>query len=314
MALLIGAAMLALVVTRMVGAGSRDMVAHIEHAAPMHLEEAGALEGLHELRLTDGHGTVRATIRHASRGDLAPVVVILGGLKTGRRAVELLDPALPLTVASLDYAWDGPKNLNGFGILIRLPAIQRDLARTAVAMRDLIRHLERQGMAGRRVYVVGTSLGVPIATATAAAVKPAGLALLYGFADHETLLAHRLAPYVPSATVRAVLARALEPLIANLDAARTLPRLCGTEVLVVSSPDDHDLPPRCSEVLWSSTCEPRRRVEVPGGHLRGGRDSQLLLQATGVVTEWLEDMEGGAWVAAVPDSTGQTPASTAARD
>ena len=294
-------------------AGSRDMVAHIEHAPAMRIEETGGLEGLHVVTLTDRKGTVRATIRYAALGGPAPVVIILGGLKTGRRAVELLDPALPLTVASLDYAWDGPTRLNGFGILIRLPAIQRDLARTAVALRDLIRYLEGTAGPDQRVYVVGASLGVPIAAATAAAVKPAGLALLYGFADHETLFAHRLAPYVPIAGVREALARALAPLVANLDAARTLPRLCGTEVLVVSSSDDHDLPPRCSEVLWTSTCEPRRKVEVPGGHLRGGRDSQLLLQATGVVTKWLEDMEGGAWVAAVPDS-GHAPASTAARD
>jgi len=258
---------------------------------------------MRHLDLTDRHGRVRATIRHAPQPDGTPVVVILGGLKTGRRAVDLVDPDLPLTVASLDYAWDGPTRLNGLSILIRLPAIQRDLARTAVALRDLIRHLEHEGGAGGRVYVVGASLGVPIAVVTAAAVKPAGLALLYGFADHETLLAHRLAAYVPFATVRVVLARALATLIANLDAARTLPRLCGTAVLVVSSPDDQDLPRRCSDLLWNSTCDPRHRVELPGGHLRGGRDGQLLAQATDVVTEWIRERERGVWVATVPEST-----------
>ena len=312
--LLVGAVALGVVVARMVAMGSRDMVAHVEQAPAMHIEETGGLDGLHLVTLTDRQGTVRATLRYPPHEGPAPMVVILGGLKTGRRAVELLDPAMPLTVASLDYAWDGPTRLNGFGILIRLPAIQRDLARTAVALRDLTRYLEGKSGTEERVYVVGASLGAPIAAATAAAVKPAGLALLYGFADHETMLAHRLAPYVPWPPARVVLARALAPLIANLDAARTLPRLCGTEVLVVSSPDDHDLPRRCSDLLWNATCEPRRRVEVPGGHLRAGRDTRLLEQATDVVTEWLEDMEGGAWVATVPESTHHSPPSSASRD
>ena len=303
-AFLTGTAVVGFVTWRMLVIGERDMVAHLRDAPPMRVTDLGpgsAGTRSREVLLGDRHGSLRATIRYApGPARRAPVVVVLGGLRTGRRAVDLVDPDLPFTVAGLDYAWHGPRRLSGLDLVLRLPAIQRDLARTAVALRDLVRLLERDPRAGGRTYLVGASLGAPIATSTAAAVRPAGLALLYGFADHEALLSYRLRPYVASPLLRDGLARAGAAFTANLDAARTLPRLCGTAVLVVSGSDDRDLPRECTDLLWSSTCEPRRKVELSGGHIRPRHETRLLQETTEAVTGWLMEMERGSWALTEP--------------
>jgi len=277
------------------GAGNRDVVAHLGRAPAMRIVEiAGAVEPrIRRLELADAVGPVQARIRYApDAAGPAPAVVILGGLRTGRGAVELVDPDLPYVVAALDHAWSGPRTMSGLGLMARLPLVQRDLMRTAVALRDLMRLLERDPrVAGGRVYVVAASLGTPMACAAAAAERPTGLVLLYGFADHATLLEYRLRPYVASPLLRAWIARAGASLTTGFDAARTLPRLCGTPVLVVGSAEDRDMPRGCGEALWKAACEPRLRVELPGGHIRSGRDPELLRQATTRVTDWIAEIE-----------------------
>jgi dienelactone hydrolase len=275
----------------MLASARRDAVEQLKRAPPMRLVSVGppANDRTRYVALVDRVGAVRATIRYAPSGAAnAGVVVVLGGLATGRRAVDLVHPDLPYSVASLDFAWTGPSKLTGLELLWRAPQIQRDLMRTATALRDLIAALERDArVGGGRIYVIGASFGSPIATLVAVAVRPAGLVLLYGFADHATLLEYRLRPYVGSATLRRWVAGAGAALTANLDASNTLPRLCGTPVLVVAATDDRDLPLKCSDALWRAACSPRHRVDLPGGHLRGGRDTTLIARATSVVVQWL---------------------------
>ena len=256
---------------------------------------AGSASRLRQLELVDDVGRVKAAIRDAppAAAGRVPAIIILGGARTGHRAVELVDPDLPLTVAALDHAWTGAASARGLGTVAGVATVPRDLLRTAVALRDLARILERDPRV-ERVYLVGASLGSPIASAVAAAERPAGLVLLYGFADHGAVLDHRLRRDVPWTIVRRPLSAAGAALTANFDAVRTLPRACGTPVLVVASADDRELPRRSQDALWNAACAPRWRVVVRGGHLQSGRDPELLRRATRAVTDWLAERERAA--------------------
>jgi len=293
-------------------AGSADVVARVRQAAPMHVavidrrvDAAGHETAL--VALSDEFGRVQASIRFpARRSAPVPVIVVLGGWRTGRRAIDLVDPGMPFAVAALDYAWTGPPKPGWIGLLARIPRLRRDGVRTAIALRDLTRFVARDPRAAaEHVFLVGASLGAPIACAVAAAEPPTGLAILYGFADHAALIEYRLRPHVGPARLRSWIAVAAARLSAPLDCARTLPQLCGTPVLVVAAPDDADLPPQCTEALWAATCEPRRRVDLRGGHIQGARQQEVLRQATRVVGDWLADLGAAAAVmdpaAAAPD-------------
>ena len=233
-------------------------------------------------------GGVPALLRlPASSPGPFPALVILGGLGTGSQAVDLVDPSLPLVVAGLDYAYRAPEPMGALGLVRRLPEAWWGLLYTAAACRDLTRHVAAlPEVDAGQVYLLGASLGAPLATCVAASERPAGLILLYGFSDHATLIDKRLQPYVRSGYLRRQLAHWGADLTRPFDAARALPRLCGTPVLVVYSSADDDLPAACSAALWSATCEPRERVDLPGGHIRPRQD--LVLDATSeAVLGWL---------------------------
>jgi poly(3-hydroxybutyrate) depolymerase len=299
---------------RTFGSGSGDIVAELQRAPRMRtelLERRLDPEGRETqlIQFSDGRDTVLASIRIPPSGpNPVPAVVVIGGARTARHAVDLVDRRWPYAVAALDYATKEPLEARGARLLLRLPRLRRQLLCTAVAMRDLARFVASDARVDReRVYLVGASLGSPLATATAAAAPPAGLALLYGFADHTALVEYRLRPHVGSAHLRRWIAGVAAHQTAGLDAARNLPRLCGTPVLVVTAPDDVDLPPRCTAALWAAACEPRRRVDLSGGHIRGARDSEILQQASSAVATWLADLDAKAPLtnASVPPSATQ---------
>ncbi len=247
-------------------------------------------ENGHELReilLADDVGPVSASLRVPHDPTEMAALIIVGGLRTGRDAVELVDASLPCVVAALDYACEIPRTLEPWDV-VRVPSLQRDLLRTAVALRDLVAHVRADARVDPdRVFVVGASLGTPFASAVAALLSPAGLILMHGFADHETLVEHRLASSVASPTARRAIARLTALLTGAFDAQRTLPRLRDVPVLVVEADDDDMVPLDCRLALWNATPEPRVRVQVPGGHLKGGRRTDVLDAAMLRTRDWL---------------------------
>ena len=289
-ALAVAVAFPVLVVTR---EARRDIVDFVRRAPPMQVQ-VRASEGARGvetsvLALRDEDGTVLGALRLPPGVGPFPALVILGGVRTGRRALDLVREDLPLAVATLDYAHDGDRKLDGPGLVARLPALVRDSRRTAVALRDLARFVARHPRVdASRVYLLGASLGAPFACVTAAADARAGLVLLYGFADHSVVFDHALRPHVRWQPVRTFLAHLGGALTRGFDARRTLPRACGTPVLVITSPEDTAVPRRSTEALWNAACEPRQRVELPGGHIDAARKSAILQESTAIVLAWIE--------------------------
>jgi len=278
-------------VLTLVHRGQRDLVRTLRGAPAMHLSartlHAEEPYTLHEIVLEDGSGSVRATLRVPRGEPRAAALIIVGGFRTGRAAIDLVDDALPLAVAAMDYACDIPRSVGAWDVL-RFPKLQRDLERTAVALRDLVAHVRADPRIDpERVFIVGASLGAPFASAVAAAVSPAGLVLMHGFANHAALVEHRLAQSWPSETARRAVARLAALLTDAFDARRTLPHLRDVPVLIVEAHEDEMVPRDCRIALWNATPEPRQRVSLPGGHLRGGRRSDPLQAAMLQTRDWL---------------------------
>lgn len=272
--------------------GQRDVLSELARAPAGRITSRavttpGSYE-LHEIEHEDPVGAVLATLRvprHRTRPVAA--MVIVGGLRTGRRAAGLVDADLPCAVLAMDYAGSVPRRA-GLADIVRIPELQRDLTRTAVALRDLVQHLRRDPrIDAERVFIVGASLGAPLASAVAATVQPAGLVLLHGFADHAALVAHRLESEVGSRTLRSFLGRVTALLTARFDVRRTLPRLHDVPVLVIEAQDDELIPRACRVALWDATPEPRDKVHVPGGHMRPTRDSDALAAAMNHTRAWV---------------------------
>jgi hypothetical protein len=269
------------------GTASQDLVAFLRQAPACRVESTRVDGRTWRLTLHDSLGPIEATLRLPPGTSPCDAVVILGGLRTGRRAVDLVDADLPYAVAALDYAAGDTKRIDGTEWLTRLPEILRDFKRTGVALRDLQAAVASHERV-ERVYLLGASLGTPLACAVTAAASPAGLILLYGFADHAPLFEHRLRPYVGWGPARRFLASFAGYLSTSFDPAATLPQACGTRILLIGSDDDEALPRQCTQALWDAACEPKQRVNLPGGHIDAGRKQEILQRATQAVRDWLE--------------------------
>jgi hypothetical protein len=241
------------------------------------------------LELHDDAGRIDATLRLPPGDGPCAAVVILGGLRTGRDAVELVDVELPYAVAALDYARNDAEPIEGLRWLSELPGLIRDFKRTGVALRDLRRAVGSHArVESSRVFILGASLGTPLACAVTAAENPAGLALLYGFADHAPMFAHRLRPYVRWGPARELLAAFAGWLSGPFDPAVTLPQACDVPVLLIGSAEDVELPRQCTQSLWEAVCGPKEQVNLPGGHIDAGRKQEILHTATRAVRDWLD--------------------------
>ena len=107
-----------------------DVVQHLQRAAPMRAQVLGCWGAPGELETTllslhDEWGGVPAALRVPPGSGPYPALVILGGLRTGRRAVELAGGRQPVAVAALDYAGGGRGRLQGPGTLLQLPQLRR---------------------------------------------------------------------------------------------------------------------------------------------------------------------------------------------
>jgi hypothetical protein len=126
-------------------------------------------------------------------------------------------------------------------------------------------YLTRQKrLAPERIVVVGESLGGAIAAWLAARHKPAGL-ILYASFTSVPEMAQALYPMFPAAWLtryrydtRAALARVNSP------------------VLILHSPEDEIIPFSHAQALLNAAHEPKRLVELRGGH----NDSLLISQKT----------------------------------
>lgn len=122
------------------------------------------------------------------------------------------------------------------------------------------RHLvEERGTPPRRIVLFGRSLGGGVAAWLAERRTPAGLVLESTFTSVADL-ASEIYPFVPAR----LLVRFRYPTLARLPGIRC-------PVLVVHSPDDEIIPYRHGRRLWEAAREPKRFVQLRGGHNEGFR-------------------------------------------
>lgn len=201
-----------------------------------------------------------------------PLVVLLGGHRTGRDAVDLLGAPGPFVVAALDYPYDGPERPRGWRqSLATIPAARRALLDTPPAVLLALDWLVAQPWVDpARVELVGVSLGVPFA-AVAGALDPrfGRVWLIHGGAGNREWLEHNLATKVASDRLRSV-AGGLAWLLAHgptLEPAYWAPRIAPRPVIIIGAREDRRLPPPLVERLHAAAGAPKELIWLEGGHV-----------------------------------------------
>jgi pimeloyl-ACP methyl ester carboxylesterase len=216
------------------------------------------------------------TIRDASNHDRLPVLIVLGGHRTGSDAVELFGHVGNRAVVALDYPYDGPEKVKGIVAIARtIPLARRAFLDTPPAVSLAIDWLTEQPWVDpEQVILVGASLGVPFAAASAARDKRiTGALLVHGAADNrlwiETQIArrsdHRLL-HKPVSTIFHWLAYG-----PTFDTAMNVAAIAPRPVLIIGARNDERTPAGQTEALFAAAREPKSLRWSEGRHIEPGR-------------------------------------------
>lgn len=227
------------------------------------------------VRLTVDSGLVVdfRVLRPAAATGPLPLVVLLGGFRTGRDAVDVLGDPGNMAVAALDYPYQGQERLRGVWQSIRnVPAMQRGLLDAPPAISVALDWLMAQTWVDRtRVELMGVSLGVPFAAVAGALdSRFRRVWLVHGSAGNREWIANRLESRIPNPHARAASAGLIH-LLAHGASFRTdewAARIAPRTTIVIGAAADEQMAAENVEHLYAAAGEPKELLWSEGGHVR----------------------------------------------
>lgn len=229
-------------------------IAEVSHAAKRMTAEGYLDETLTLTADTGLSVDVRVRRPAAETGRRLPVLLVLGGHRTGRDAVELAGAPDGLVYAAIDYPYEGSHRLRGgWQILRAIPGIQRAFLDTPPALSLALDWLLAQPWADpARAELVGVSLGVPfVAAAGALDERFRRVWLIHGAGNNHAWLEHNLREDFPVDWQRAVMTEVFYTLIyaETFRTARWVQAIPPRPAVIIAAREDERLPPAALEPL-----------------------------------------------------------------
>lgn len=272
-----------------------DALPRVSREARSHTLERERADGREWRRVrleVDGHGSValQISLPHPLPAQPLPVVLVLGGLKTGADSVRHLPEAGSSVLVG--YDWPIPRRVpRDITALRMLPDSLNRLLSVPGEISVALRWLAAQPWADReRVSLVGLSLGALAAPAVQRVAAADGLAinwtvLGYGGAPLDVLIADH--PRVRAGWFRPLLRAVAALVLRPLEPAHHLPHLEGA-FLVLGGTGDGFIPEPAARHFADLTPEPKTVTWIDGGHLGVGRDRDALLaEVINQTVRWL---------------------------
>ena len=243
--------------------------------APVGKDPAARVELVH-LRSTSGLDVQLAVKRPAPDGAKPgaprPLVILLGGHRTGRDAVHLIDDTEGTIVAALSYPYAGNHRAKGWAILPEVPGIRTAILDTPAAVMLALDYLVTLPDVDRdRIEAVGVSLGAPFVTIAAALDRRIGRVwIVHGSGGAYTPLEFNLRRQLGSRAASVPIAGLATMLISGprLAPERWVGDIAPRQLVMINALDDQRLPRESIERLYQSAREPKEMIWVAGGHVR----------------------------------------------
>ena len=242
------------------------------------LESVDSSTQLSQLLRIDSDSGLAVTFRviRQSGRDQLPVLIVLGGHRTGSDSAQLFGEVGERAVVALDYPYSGPERVRGFlPTLKTIPLARQAFRDTPPAISLVLDWLGEQTWAdAEQIVIIGASLGVPFAAHAAANdERLSGVILVHGAADNQAWLEAQIARrtsktflHKPVATLIHWLAYAPTFATAN-NVAKIAPR----PVLIIGATNDERTPAGQTELLFESAGDPKWLRWTDGAHIQPGR-------------------------------------------
>jgi dienelactone hydrolase len=207
----------------------------------------------------------------AGQPERGPLVVLLGGHRTGKDAVRLIPDTHGTVVVALAYPFRGDPRLKGPGVVLKVPAIRAALLDTPPALMLALDYLLQQPYVDpTHVESVGVSLGAPfVVIAGALDHRVSRVWVIHGSGESYTPLEHNMRRKIPFPA--SVLVAGLSNVIIGgprLAPEKWVGRIAPREFVMINARDDERLPRASVEKLYTSAREPKSITWVDGQHVR----------------------------------------------
>ncbi len=205
-----------------------------------------------------------------------PVLMILGGHRTGSDAVDLFGDVGHRAIVGVDYPYDGPDKVRGVVPIARTIPLARQAFLDTVPAVSLILDwlLEQDWVDKKRIILIGASLGVPFAaTAAARDRRVTGLMLVHGAADNQLWLEAQVARRLDTEFLHYPLAKILYWLAYGpvLDTSKHVATVSPRPVLIIGARNDERTPAGQAELLFDAARDPKRLRFTDGQHIQPDR-------------------------------------------
>jgi len=230
------------------------------------------------VRLTSDSGlrvSFRILREEGARGP-QPMLIVLGGHRTGMDAVDLFGDVSGRTIVGVDYPYDGPEKAKGaIAIAKAIPLARQAFLDTVPAVSLVLDWLLEQGWVDRqRVILVGASLGVPFAATVASRdQRVTGLILVHGAADNRAWMEAQVARRIETEFLHYPLSTVLNWLAYGpvFDTSKHVATISPRPVLIIGAREDERTPAGQSELLFEAAGNPRRLRFTEGQHIQPNR-------------------------------------------
>jgi dienelactone hydrolase len=215
---------------------------------------------------------LRPAVEHAP----LPVVVLLGGHRTGRNAVSLVGHPGGVVMIALDYPYHGPVKIRSAASFFRgIRAIQDALLDTPPAASLALDWLATQHWADTsRAELVGVSFGAPfVAVAGALDERFDRVWIIHGGAGNRGWIEHNLVERVRLNWLRPLAASLVHLLVYGntFDTEAWVARISPRPVVVIGARDDERLPEHKVVKLYAAARQPKELLWTEGGHIHPRR-------------------------------------------
>ena len=233
---------------------------------------------------------VRGYLRVPRQPGVWPAVILLGGVRTGKMAAELISPDEPYIILGLDYPYSGPIKLTAVQFLTRVLAIRRAMLLTPSAVMLGIDYLRsRPDVRASRITLAGASFGAQLVTVAGALDPRAGpIVVCYGGGDFALLIDANLKD--KPAWLRGGLARAGAWLLRPVEPLTYVQDIAPDPVILINGLQDDRIPFESVMLLYQAAREPKRLIWLREGHI-SSRDEALLGRVLSAATQALADLK-----------------------
>lgn len=232
---------------------------------------------------------VRVRAPGGRTGERYPAALLIGGLDTGRKAVDVPPESENLVLAGIDYPYEGPEDPTTWEWVRYFPHMRRAILTTPPALLLAAQYLyTRDDVDTERVSIIGVSLGVPFAAAAAATDRRlAGAALLHGGADIRGMIAYAYAD-VGAPWLVDLMAIGLAWVLAPLEPARYAGEIAPRPLLMVNATSDEMISLDSVRALYGAARRPKRMVWLETRHVALS-NPEVVANLMRLTLEWMED-------------------------